>query len=277
MSNRVIAKLKNRGRSADSFCQIFNDQVVYGVPSFDKCIEYDDERKLEDDQWFCIDAFSNKDYCPEYLKNPLQPLYSSIERNDYKRIDYIFGTIDNENILWFLNVTPGRYIKNPLIQLLNNEPKLIENESDVLELANEPSAYFDVRNDKLYFKNLSLITSLFKGIEVLFREATNDEVTEFLESAIVDMGEGYESDMIKTQNRKRLKAAKEKYESFSDEQKLLLDEYLHDYCPELEKTDNGYKVKNEVEMTKLLNGINQRYYTTPVDKERRLANSVSVL
>ena len=68
-----------------------------------------------------------------------------------------------------------------------------------------------------------------------------------------------------------------KYESFSDEQKLLLDEYLHDYCPELEKTDNGYKVNNEVEMTKLLNGINQRYYTTPVDKERRLANSVSVL
>ena len=262
MSNRVIAKLKNRGRSADSFCQIFNDQVVYGVPSFDNCIEYDDERKLEDDQWFCIDAFSNKDYCPEYLKNPLQSLYSSIERNDYKRIDYIFGTMDNENILWFLNVTPGRYIKNPIIQLLNNEPKLIENESDV---------------DKLYFKNLSLITSLFKGIEVLFREATNDEVTEFLESAIVDMGEGYESDMIKTQNRKRLKAAKEKYESFSDEQKLLLDEYLHDYCPELEKTDNGYKVNNEVEMTKLLNGINQRYYTTPVDKERRLANSVSVL
>lgn len=277
MSNRVIAKLKNRGRSADSFCQVFNDQIIYAVPSFDNSIEYDDERKLEGGQWFRVDGFCNKEYCPEYLKVPLQPLYSSIERNDYKRIDYIFGTMDNENILWFLNVTPGRYIKNPLIQLLNNEPKLIENESDVLELANEPSAYFDVHNDKLFFKNLSFITSIFKGIEVLFREATNDEVTVFLESAIVEMGEGYKSDMIKTQNRKRLKAAKEKYESFSDEQKLLLDEYLHDYCPELEKTDNGYKVKNEEEMTKLLNGINQRYYTTPVDKERRLANSVSVL
>lgn len=277
MSNRVIAKLKRRGRSSEAFCQIFNDKVVYTVPSFENSIEYDDERKLEDGQWFCVEEFVHQDYCPDYLKNPLQPIYSSMERDDYNKIDYIFGTMEEERFIWFLNVTPGRYIKNPLIQLLNNEPKLIEDNSNILELSSEPNAFFDVQNRKLYFKNLSLITSIFKGIEVLYREATNDEVNEFIASSIVEMGDGYDSDMIKTQNRKRLKAAKEKYDSFTSDQKVLLDDYLRNYCPELEKTDNGYKVSNEEEMTKLLNGINQRYYTTPIDNERRLANSVSVL
>ena len=277
MSNRVIAKLKRRGRSTEAFCQIFNDKVVYAVPFFDNSIEYDDERKLEDGQWFFVEEFVQQEYCPDYLKKPLQPIYSSIERDDYNKIDYIFGTMEEERFIWFLNVTPGRYIKNPLIQLLNNEPKLIEDNSNILELSSEPNAYFDVQDRKLYFKNLSLITSIFKGIEVLYREATNDEVNEFIASSIVEMGDGYDSDMIKTQNRKRLKAAKEKYDSFNSDQKVLLDDYLHNYCPELEKTDNGYRVNNEEEMTKLLNGINQRYYTTPIDNERRLANSVSVL
>lgn len=272
--NRMVAKLKGRGIR---FRQVFNNEEVYNVPNFDESMEYNDEIKLEENQWFRVDDFTEQEYCLDYLKENLRTIYDSISNDEFKIIDYLFGTMNEEKVIWFLNVTPSRYIKNPLIRLLNNEPVLVGNDSKILELPLEPSAYFDVSSDKLYFKNLSLLTSIFKGIEVLYREATDTEVHEFINSPIVSLGAGYVSDMIKTPNRKRLKAAKEKYESFSQEQKAQLDNYLHDYCPELSKGDDGYVVNCEAELTKLLNGINQRYYTTPIDHERRLANAVSVL
>ena len=275
MSNRVIAKIKGRG---NMFRQIFNDQVIYAVPDFNNAIAYNDELRLEENQWFCVTGFTDQDYCPNFLKDDLQPIYTSIEGENYDRIDFLFGTMNDEHVLWFLNITPSRYLKKPLIQFLDNEPDLIEDNNKILELNNEPNAFLDVPSNIMYFKNLSSLTSIFKGIEVLFREATDEEVRDFIDTPIVTMGEGYTSDMIKTANRKRLKAAKEKYDSFSNDQKARLNEYLHDYCPDLARDDDGgYVVSNEAELTKLLNGINQRYYTTPIDNERRLANSVSVL
>ena len=155
---------------------------------------------------------------------------------------------------------------------------MINDSRKILELSNEPNAFLDIPSNTLYFKNLSTLTSIFKGIEVLFREATDEEVQEFIDTPVISMGDGYLREMIKTPNRKRLKAAKERYDSFTNEQKNLLNEYLHNYCPELARAEDGsYIVSNEAELTKLLNGINQRYYTTPIDNERRLANSVSVL
>lgn len=272
--SRVLAKLKGRGHMIR---QVLNDVEVYSVPNFNDSVEYNDELKLDENQWFCVDDFKEQEYCLDYLKAELQSVYSSINNDEFKAIDYLFGTLDDEHLIWFLNVTPSRYIKNPLIRWLNDEPELVENDSKLLELSSEPSAYFDVSSNKLYFKNLSLLTSIFKGIEVLYREATDEEVHEFINSPVVSLGAGYVSDMIKTPNRKRLKAANEKYKSFSQEQKAQLDVYLHDYCPELSKGDDGYVVNSEAELTKLLNGINQRYYTTPIDNERRIANSISVL
>ncbi len=272
--SRVLAKIKGRG---NRFRQVFNNKEIYRVPNFDECVEYDDELKLEENQWFRVVQFTEQEYCLDYLKEELRPIYDSINSDEFRNIDYLFGTMNEENLIWFHNVTPSRYIKNPIIRLLNNEPSFVENDYSLLELPPEPSAYYDVQLNNLYFKNLSLLTSIFKGVETLYREATDTEVNEFIQSPIVTLAPGYVSDMIKTPNRKRLKAAKEKYDSFSTEQKEQLDVYLHDYCPDLLKGDDGYIVKNEAELTKLLNGINQRYYTTPIDNERRLANSVSVL
>lgn len=275
MSNRVIAKLKGRGLA---FRQIFGDMVIYDVPTFADVLEYDDEWKLEDGQWFKVEEFTAKEYCPNYLIEGLQTTYTNIDGEYYDKIDYLFGTMNDENVIWFLNVTPSRYIKRPLLQYFNNEPNLINDSRKILELSNEPNAFLDVPSNTLYFKNLSTLTSIFKGIEVLFREATDEEVQEFIDTPVISMGDGYLREMIKTPNRKRLKAAKERYDSFTNEQKNLLNEYLHNYCPELARAEDGsYIVSNEAELTKLLNGINQRYYTTPIDNERRLANSVSVL
>lgn len=129
----------------------------------------------------------------------------------------------------------------------------------------------------LYFRCLSDITNIFKGIDELFREATNQETQDFLNLDLVNAANNFGVDQVKTANRRRIKAAMEKYNGFSDEQKDLLPEYIQEYCPNLAYDQNTkqYTVSTEDELTNLLNGINQRFYTTSIDGEKRLANSVT--
>lgn len=160
---------------------------------------------------------------------------------------------------------------------LDNQAVLIKKEG-LLALKDEPDAYFCLENNQLYFKNLSSITSIFRGINELYREATNDEVTDFLGLDIIDREDNFNNDEVKTQNRRKIKEALDRYNHFDPDKKAKMPGYIRKYCQELyDENTNKFKVSSEDDLTKLLNIINQRYYTTELDEERRIANSVTVL
>ncbi|MBY0499047.1 MAG: hypothetical protein K2P74_05495 [Nitrosomonas sp.] len=63
-----------------------------------------------------------------------------------------------------------------------------------------------------------------------------------------------------------------------DRNQMLL--YIHSYCEEQLKFDaenNKLKIKSDQELKFLLYGIEQRFYTTLIGKEKRLANSVQLI
>jgi hypothetical protein len=70
----------------------------------------------------------------------------------------------------------------------------------------------------------------------------------------------------------------ETLKEFTPRQKSTIYSYIKEYCSEklsFDEDDSKFKIKNEDELKHLLWGIEQRYYTTPVGKEKRVANSVS--
>ena len=50
--------------------------------------------------------------------------------------------------------------------------------------------------------------------------------------------------------------------------------YIAEYCPDLKREDSAFSVGNEEELKLLTWGIQQRFYTTPVGNERRIASAV---
>ena len=50
--------------------------------------------------------------------------------------------------------------------------------------------------------------------------------------------------------------------------------YIGEYCQDLIRKDGTFEVGNEESLKRVLFGIEQRFYTTPVGKEKRLANSI---
>ena len=65
--------------------------------------------------------------------------------------------------------------------------------------------------------------------------------------------------------------------TFTPTQKKSIFSYNKDYCQNLpfDVKASNFTIKSEDDLKHLLWGIEQRYYTTPVSKEKRVANSVS--
>ena len=59
-----------------------------------------------------------------------------------------------------------------------------------------------------------------------------------------------------------------------EEQKGTVIEYINNYCSDLKYDNDTFKIKSDDDLKKLLYGIEQRYYTTPIGNEKRCANSI---
>ena len=65
--NNLLAKTKGR---IGSFLKVISDELIFDLPTdLDNPIEYNTDYKLEDDEWFAIEQFSEKEYCIDFLTN----------------------------------------------------------------------------------------------------------------------------------------------------------------------------------------------------------------
>ena len=60
----------------------------------------------------------------------------------------------------------------------------------------------------------------------------------------------------------------------NDDEKRGIFNYIGEYCPGLIASENSFEIGSEEELKLLLYGIEQRFYTTIVGNEKRIANSV---
>ncbi len=278
----LVAKTKGK---RGSFYKVLSDQTTFEIiPDFANSREYDDEYKLQEDEWFVVEHFSQQTYCIGFVQNDFVATnYSFMPKEKYGKIDFIVSVQNEGNDFIFQKITPSFIYEKQKILSWNHiiaptDQAILYNHEDVLVLKTDADCYYKKNADKLYFKNLNAITSIFDGINILYREATNQEVEEFLEMDMINVADGFSKDDVKTANRRKIKEATERYHSFSPEQKAKIPSYISKYCPHIyDEGTQKFNVNDENNLTDLLNVLNQRYYTTEIDDEKRLANSVTKL
>jgi hypothetical protein len=72
-------------------------------------------------------------------------------------------------------------------------------------------------------------------------------------------------------NRKRIASALKTYNNFSDTEKTKIINYMKEYYSDEFFTDNKFVIESEENLKLVCFGIEQRYYTTQVGDEKRLA------
>lgn len=236
---------------------------------------YDNTTVLDEENWFFIENFAKKEYAKDTLdilkKSAISPVdYNALKLEELKHVSYIFSSSDDEKELYFQRVGKASLVQKKRIVLFND---YFEYQPDSITIViNEvPDAIYIKDQDTLFFQKLSSITGIFKNINELCREATNEETEAFLKSEFLKSSIDVKA--VSIPNRKRIALAIETLKSLEPEQKRKILDNMSEYWDK--KTKDGiYEITNNKDLENLLYGIEQRFYTTKVGDERRIANSI---
>lgn len=270
----VFAKIK--GNKKKSIFKLISGSGLYEpvVIRPDSLIPYNPDHNLDEDSWFQVENFSAKDFCLSLLKQPFDSKdFDELEKSQFESISYVFAVQDGD--FYFQKITNSCVIRRKIISF--GEFAEIETPKCRIFINAYPDAIYLSESDRLIFRNLSGISSIFKGIDVLFREATEVEVAEFLASPFISLAPEYSEPSVSKPNRKRIGLVMDSLSKMSGDEKANMHKYINEYSSdrlEYDESKSQYKISNDDELKYLLYGIEQRFYTTPFSKEKRLANSV---
>ena len=153
-------------------------KVRYGVLCTEDggCIDDLIVYKFADDEWFVVNQLSQQIYCMDFVKNNFVATnYSFMPKDKYGKIDFIVSVQDEGNVFVFQKITPSYiYEKQKMLSwehiISPTDQAVLSNHKNVLVIKEGGDCYYIKDTDKLYFRNLNAITSIFDGINILRRE-----------------------------------------------------------------------------------------------------------
>lgn len=267
--NYLLARMK--GRSAGFLKIMSNERGVFDMPDLSDSQTYSPTYKLEGGEWYKLDHFLSRGYENGLIGIVFNSTdYNQITKQQYSKINYLCSK--QGDFYLFQKMSSTRLINKRWFHI-SSEPTL-EIGKPIIILNSSIDAVYDVNSDSLYFKSIARIKSVFRGIEQLYREATQTEVDAFLKHDFISLEGTFTSDDVKTANRKRIAMAIDILSQFTEDDEKQIFKYIHSYCEDVPINDGSFLVRTENHLKKILYGIEQRYYTTPLGNEKRLANSV---
>lgn len=275
--DQILAKVK--GLRKKPYFKLVSDQTLFDpvIVTLNVCIPYNPDHNLDKGSWFKIEQFSQKIFCTELLKKDFDSKdYDDLAKDKFAKIAYLFAVQGSD--FYFQKITPSLFVKRKA--LVFGEAAELEESQTRLVINALPDAVYFKEEDTLIFKNLATISSIFKGIDELYKEATKEEVEQFLDESFIELSNAYNVDKVSKPNRKRVGLAMATLGDMSADDKANMLLYIDDYCEQklrFDKKDNKFEISTDDELKLLLYGIEQRFYTTPFGQEKRLANSIVAL
>ena len=236
-------------------------------------VNYSSSYKLDEEEWFMIDSFSEKEFCIDQCDVNFSTVnLNQIANKDYDRIRSLCVMQNDE--IHFQKITPSLFIKKKTFLDYSGEPQIIEQRKHI-EIRKISDAIYSTEKDILYFKHLAKIKSVFPGIEELHREATQEEVDTFLNYEFIELSE-FTSTKVGTLNRKRIADIGAKYNTLSNRKQNKLIKYARDKA-DINLNGNNFIIDSENALKNLLYAMDQRYYYADIYNENRIANSIKVV
>lgn len=268
--NYLLAKIKRQ----HSFRKVLSNVALFTRPeSLENNLVYNPATLLEDDYWYQIENFAESNFAIDFIKNNFNSTsHNQIVAAEYIKIDFLCFYSEGENTYYFQRITSSNFIKNRWISL-GNIPSISENEP-IIVINNYADAIYDKNTNTLYFKKLPTIKSFFPGIDSLYREATDMETQAFLDNDFLNISPNFNVNSVKIPNRKRIAMVTDTLNGFNPVQKSDIYGYIQEYCQDLSFEDGAFQIDNEHSLTLVIYGIEQRYYTTQLGLEKRIANSI---
>lgn len=273
----ILAHIKTRAKKR--IFKLVSEQSLFDPVTVDltACVPYNPDHNLDEDSWFKIEGFSNQAFCIDLLQKVFDSKdYDDLTKENFSKIAYLFAVQGDD--FYFQKVTPSLFVKRKT--LVFGEAATLEQSQTRLVINALPDAVYFKGSDTLVFRNLATISSIFKGIDELYKEATKEEVEQFLDESFIELSNDYGVEKVSTPNRKRIGLAMKTLESMSADDKTNMLEYIDGYCEQklkFNQQNQKFEISTDEDLKLLVYGIEQRFYTTPFGNEKRCANSVTTM
>lgn len=267
MANYIYGKVK---RKQSVFRIIETPTEVYDTAQLSlNGVDYNPATLIEDGEFYQLAKFSTSDFLLDFLKNDLDSVnHDQITKTDLKKLSFICTV--QANLYFFQIINPSFYISKKWFSIDELE---LETEKPIITINPLADAIYDKLSDTLYFKKLTAAQKIFKGMDQLYREATDAETHAFLENEFLDVNESYVSKNVTVPNRKRIALVNGTLSQFSEEEKQAIYDYTNEYG-QVTFENGKFKIETDDHLKFVLWGIEQRFYTTPIGGEKRVANSI---
>ena len=234
-------------------------------------IDYSPRTTPNSELCFKIENFSNETYYPDFLEGFFATSnYASWKTSD---TDIEFALNTNGIDFYFQKFIPSQILEKSWISL-SGEPKLEYKKAITINPIAD--AFYNKNDDRLLFSNLDSLKRIFPGIEALYREATQNEVNEFLQNDLFDIAH-YDHNKVGPANRKRIALLQNETTalSYALSNKNAFCNDLQNYCDNINiQNSNRIVIKTEEDLKNVLYALDERFYTTSIGQEKRLANSI---
>lgn len=269
----VFAKIRERGKS-DKYRRVLSTEEEIYRPRTDLIqgvYPYTAGASLQSEEWFKLEGFSKSDFAIDLIRNDYESVdHEQLQKNEFTRIDFLF--VEIQNTIFFQKANRARLMRKCLWKFGDKYQYL--NDTEFVAINEYPDAIYVKDEDALYFQNIGKVNGIFRGISDLYREATEQEVEQFLQSDFISLENGFSAKDVKIPNRKQIALLGDALTQMDAQKRGEMFSYFEEYFPELVTEDKKFKIATDDDLKNVLFGIDERLYTTPVGGEKRLANSV---
>lgn len=248
--------------------------------------KFQPDYKLAEDEWFYVEINAED---KALMMAPYLPTVDStadvnnIVSSQYKELAVLYlaskDSVGKAKII-FNRIFNKFYITSKIfLKFIDSGEAAVSTEENVVEFNSNVDAYWDDVTSKLYFKSYSTIKPLFKGIDKFYRSATSEEVASFVNSDFFKVEESFKSEKLGERALKHIAGIiDEKSIDLSDVAvRKKYSEYAKSYSESgFSIAEDGKFILTKVsDLTHVINLLQERYYTSQITNEKRVAHSTS--
>ena len=89
--NYLLARVRDR---RNGLRLVISNNEIYSSPDMiDEAVIYAQDDSIEDGEWFYLDNFSQREYCPDFLKTQINgAAYAAIDDTELDKISFLFSS-----------------------------------------------------------------------------------------------------------------------------------------------------------------------------------------
>ncbi|MET3530634.1 hypothetical protein DRF59_12550 [Chryseobacterium flavum] len=267
MATFIYGKVK---RKHNIFRVIETEEEVYNTSQLNLVgVDYNPNTLIENEELYKVSQFSQSSFSFDFITNDLNSVnHDQITRNDLTKLSFICTVQDN--LFFFQIINSSFFISKKWFSI---DELRIETEKPIITVNPFADAIYDKNSDILYFKKLPAAQKIFKGMDQLYKEATALETDSFLQNDFLQVDSNFSSRNVSVPNRKRIALVMGTLNNLSDTEKQSVYSYINQYS-QVEFRGGKFKIETDEDLKFVLWGIEQRFYTTPIGGEKRIANSI---